>query len=146
MRRPIKYMIVDEPDVVAARAAGRTMARALGFSTADQTRLATAISELTRNVLRYAGKGECKISIEAHHGTHKIVVVVEDRGPGISDLDAAMEDGFTTGGGLGGGLPGTKRLMHEFKIESRPGRTRVVIAMVSNTARWTADRTNPVIR
>jgi len=116
-------------DVVAARQAGREMARRLGFGSADQTRLATAISELTRNALQYAGEGTCLVSDESDARRARVKVVVEDHGPGIPDIDRAMEYGFSTGGGLGAGLPGTKRLVHEFEIESQPGRTRVTIGM-----------------
>jgi len=118
-----------ERDIVGARQAGREMARALGFGSADQTRLATAISELARNVIRYAGEGVCFISDESDGRESKVRVVVEDHGPGISDIDAAMTDGFSTGGGLGAGLPGAKRLVHEFHIESRPGLTRIDMLM-----------------
>ncbi len=135
MRDVTRVSVVKEPDVVAARSAGRELAKALGFSTADQTRLATAISELTRNILRYAGEGECEIASEALPNMTKIIVIVEDHGPGIPDIDTAMEDGFTAGGGLGAGLPGTKRLVHEFEIVSEPGHTRVKIGMVRSAAR-----------
>lgn len=118
-----------ESDIVAARQAGREMARQLGFGSADQTRLATAISELTRNVIRYAGVGGCLITDESRPNEIKIRAVVEDHGPGIPDLEQAMTDGFSTGGGLGAGLPGARRLVHEFEIESQPGYTRVMVVM-----------------
>ncbi len=116
-------------DVVTARQAGREMARQLGFGSANQTRLATAISELARNALQYAGEGVCLIRDESDERRIRVKVVVEDHGPGIPDIEQAMQDGFSTGGGLGAGLPGTKRLVHEFEIESQPGRTRVTIGM-----------------
>ena len=119
-----------ESDVVAARQAGREMARELGFGSADQTRLATAISELARNALQYAGEGACLVSDESDQNMLRIRVVVEDHGPGIPDVEKAMEYGFSTGGGLGAGLPGAQRLVQEFHIESQPGHTRVTIAMV----------------
>jgi len=118
-----------ESDIVAARQAGREMARQLGFGSADQTRLATAISELVRNVIRYADIGVCIITDESDQRVLKIRVVVEDRGPGIPDVEQAMTDGFSTGGGLGAGLPGTRRLVHEVEIESQPGYTRVTVVM-----------------
>lgn len=124
-------LIAKDQDVVAARAASRELAKSLGFGAADQTRLATAVSELTRNILRYAVKGECHIVDDSDDQVCGIKVVVEDRGPGIPSLDQAMEDGYTTGGGLGAGLPGTKRLVHEFDIQSQPGLTRVSIRMIS---------------
>lgn len=125
----ITVPIKAENDVVIARGAGRKMAHNLGFGTADQTRLATAISELTRNVLRYAGEGVCTIREYCEDESVIVKVFVEDHGPGIKDIDEAMTDGFTTSGGLGAGLPGTKRLVHEFNIESRPGITKVSIAL-----------------
>ena len=125
----MRVEITVESDIVAARQAGREMARTLGFGSADQTRLATAISELVRNVIRYAGEGVCLISDQSNDRESKIKVVVEDHGPGIPDVEAAMTDGFSTGGGLGAGLPGAKRLVHEFSIESRPGFTRVSMVM-----------------
>jgi len=118
-----------ESDIVAARLAGRDLARQLGFGLADQTRLATAISELTRNVIQYAGTGTCTITDVSDDTVVKVRVVVEDNGPGIPDISKAMEQGFSTSRGLGAGLPGTKRLVHEFDIQSRPGHTRVTIAM-----------------
>jgi len=105
------------------------MVRSLGFGSADQTRVATAISELTRNVIQYAGEGVCIITDESNDSMNRIRVVVEDNGPGIADIDKAMMDGFSTGKSLGAGLPGTRRLAHEFEIESKPGHTKVSIVM-----------------
>lgn len=131
MRELKTIPIAADKDVVAARAASRELAKTLGFGAADQTRLATAVSELTRNILRYAEKGECHIQDDSDDQVTGIRVVVEDRGPGIPNLDQAMADGFTTGGGLGAGLPGTKRLVHEFDIQSQPGHTKISIRMIS---------------
>ena len=114
-------------DVVAARQAGRNMARACGLGSADQTRLATAISELARNVLHYAGSGSCTIFDESNETAFRIRVVVEDAGPGIPDVELALTDGFSTGGGLGAGLPGTQRLVHTLEIDTKPGRTWIQI-------------------
>lgn len=122
--------IKTERDIVTARQAGREMARELGFGSADQTRLATAISELARNALRYASEGTCVVTDESDRDMLRIGVTVEDHGPGILDIDRAMEDGYSTGGGLGAGLPGARRLVQEFDIESAPGHTVVSIAMV----------------
>lgn len=116
-------------DVILARQTGRELARDLGFRLADQTRLATAISELTRNVIQHAGTGVCRLKNESQHHCLKIQVEVEDWGPGIADISAAMTDGFSSGSGLGAGLPGTKRLMQEFQIDSSPGHTKITIAM-----------------
>ena len=121
--------IRGERDIIVARSAGRNMARDLGFGSADQTRLATAISELTRNIIRYAGKGTCTISDLSNERDLIIHVVVEDSGPGIDDIEQAMEFGFSTNKGLGAGLPGTKRLVSSFEIESVPGRTVVTIEL-----------------
>lgn len=129
-RRPRQVIEIEgENAVVAARAAGRDMARDLGFGLADQTRLATAISELVRNVIRYAGTGQCLLVDESDQSLLKIHVTIEDDGPGIPDIDRAMEDGFSTAKGLGAGLPGAKRLVQEFDIVSRHGHTVVSIAL-----------------
>ncbi|MCP4544293.1 MAG: anti-sigma regulatory factor [Chloroflexi bacterium] len=122
-------------DIVSARQAGRQMAYRLGFGSADQTRLATAISELTSNAIRYAGGGVCIVTNQSNQCLTKVQVVVEDHGPGIPDIEQAMKDGFSTGGSLGVGLPGSKRLVHEFDIESKPGYTKITIAMVRQTVR-----------
>ena len=119
--------IRDQGDVVRARQAGREMARQLGFGSADQTRLATAISELTRNVVQHASHGTCTVADSSERDLRRVRVVVEDHGPGIADVERALEDGFSTGNGLGAGLPGTKRLVHEFHISSAPGHTKVTI-------------------
>lgn len=125
-------MIVEinaQTDIVVARQAGREMIRDLGFGLADQTRLATAISELVRNVLQYAGKGVCVLTDQSDRQTLKLRVEVEDHGPGIADIEQALTDGFSTGNSLGAGLPGAKRLVHEFNIESQPGHTKVVLVI-----------------
>lgn len=122
--------IRTQNDILVARQIGRDLARSLGFRLADQTRLATAISELTRNVIKYAGEGQCLIRNASGRNQLKIEVVVEDQGPGIANIDQAMLDGFTSGSGLGAGLPGTRRLMQEFAIESQPGHTRITIALI----------------
>ncbi len=128
--------IVTDRDVLQARQSGRMRAKKLGFGRADQTRLATAISELARNILRYAGAGTCTIAQEfINESQVRLQVVVEDNGPGIPDLDLAMSDGYSSGSGLGACLPGAKRLVHEFDIESRPGYTRVTIAVTMKITR-----------
>ena len=105
------------------------MAAALGFRMIDQTRLATVASELARNTVKYARRGlMIAQSAESAAGRTGLRLIFEDKGPGIPDIDAAMRDGFTTGGGLGKGLPGSKRLVDEFQIESTPGAgTRVTV-------------------
>lgn len=124
-----KIEILTEQDIIAARSAGRDMARDLGFGSADQTRLATAISELTRNIIQYAGKGTCTLSDISNERAITILVVAEDSGPGIEDIEQAMEFGFSTSKGLGAGLPGTKRLVSKFEIGSEPGHTVVTIKL-----------------
>jgi serine/threonine-protein kinase RsbT len=106
-------------EVVLARKAGRTIAQQLGFSSTDQVLIATAISELARNIVLHAGSGFIEVSaVEAPRG---IVVVAADGGPGIADVDLAMRDGYSTGGGLGLGLPGARRISDEFLVETRVG-------------------------
>ncbi|WP_347861578.1 anti-sigma regulatory factor [Salimicrobium sp. PL1-032A] len=113
--------IKKEWDIVAARQMGRDIATKVGFGTVDQARIATAISELARNIYLYAGSG--KICFEAIETVQKkgINIKAIDEGPGINDLGQVMEDGFSTSGGLGAGLPGVKRLMDEFDIVSKSG-------------------------
>jgi len=111
--------IRSDLDVVAARVEGRNMAREMGFGTIDQARIATAISELARNIVLYAKSGQATIRVIVTNDGHKgLEVVCEDQGPGIPDLALAQQDGYSTSGGLGMGLPGTRRLMDEFYIET----------------------------
>jgi serine/threonine-protein kinase RsbT len=119
----------SEQDVASARGEVRAMAAALGFRLIDQTRLATVASELARNVVKYAKRGRMIAQpFESAAGRAGLRLIFEDTGPGIPDIDAAMRDGFSTGRGLGKGLPGSKRLVDEFKIESEVGRgTRVTV-------------------
>jgi serine/threonine-protein kinase RsbT len=123
-----RLSILAEDDIVASRQRAREVARQLGFGAVDQSRIATAVSELTRNVVRYAtdGKGEVAIRELAASGRTGIEIVVSDDGPGIRDVDQALRDGFTSGGGMGMGLPGTRRLMDEMTIESIIGRGTIV--------------------
>src|SRR6185436_18218777 len=107
-------------------------ARQLGFGAVDQSRIATAVSELTRNVVRYATAGRGEVAIREiaaapdARGRVGIEIVVSDEGPGISDINQALRDGFTSGGGMGMGLPGTRRLMDEMSIDSVVGRGTIV--------------------
>ena len=118
----------SEHDIIIARSEVRTLAAALGFRPIDQTRLATVTSELARNVIKYGMGGRLIAEpTEAAQGVG-LRLIFEDEGPGIPNLEAAMRDGFSTGKGLGKGLPGSKRLVHEFEIESMAGQgTRVTI-------------------
>jgi len=121
--------IRSENDIVAARQQAREMARELGFGLLDQSRIATAVSELTRNVIRYAtdSRGEAWIRpLAGEASAVGLEVVVSDDGPGIADIEQALRAGFTSGPGLGMGLPGTKRLMDEMKLDSEVGRGTTV--------------------
>jgi serine/threonine-protein kinase RsbT len=121
--------VAGEADIVAARQRAREVARALGFGSVDQSRITTAVSELARNVVRYATAGRGEVHIR-ELGTPirgiGMEIVVRDEGPGIEDVEAAMREGFTSGHGLGMGLSGTKRLMDEMEIDSVPGRGTTV--------------------
>jgi serine/threonine-protein kinase RsbT len=124
----LKILIVSEVDIVTARQRGRALAAELGFASSDQALIATAISELARNILQYAGRGEVDIATAQKNGRPGIAVVASDTGPGIPDLNRALQDGFSTGKGLGLGLPGTKRIMDEFDLVSEVGKgTRVSV-------------------
>jgi serine/threonine-protein kinase RsbT len=121
--------IQSAEDVVSVRQAVRQRALELGFNLVDQTKIVTAASELARNTLQYGGGGTVLIEGLEEPGRRGIRLVFEDRGPGIPDVTLAMKDGYTTGGGLGLGLSGARRLSNEFHIDSRPGEgTRVIIA------------------
>ncbi len=118
---------VNNPDdIVAARQAGHRLARELGFSLTDVTMIATAISEVARNITSYAGRGTISVAVADREGRKALVVRAEDDGPGIADIERALEDGYSTGRGLGLGLPGARRLMDRMFVESAPGRGTVV--------------------
>jgi serine/threonine-protein kinase RsbT len=121
-----KVPINSERDIVLARQKGRSMATELRFSVGNATLIATAISELARNIVSYAGRGEIVMSVVRNSDRTGIMIVASDSGPGISDLTLALRDGFSTSGSLGIGLPGVRRLMDEFDIESQPGRGTIV--------------------
>jgi serine/threonine-protein kinase RsbT len=110
--------IYTDVDIVVARQKGRALASELGFGLTDATLIATAISELARNIVLYARQGEIVIQNSRVGDRVCIVVVARDKGPGIADIPQAMQDGFSTSGGLGLGLPGVKRLMDEFHLVS----------------------------
>jgi serine/threonine-protein kinase RsbT len=121
--------VAGEEGIVSARQQAREVARDLGFGLVDQSRIATAVSELTRNVVRYAtgGQGEVLIrELEPSGQGIGIEVIVHDGGPGIANVEQALREGFSTGIGLGMGLPGTRRLMDEMAIDSAPGRGTTV--------------------
>ena len=128
LRREVRFIRADE-DVVAARQIVRELAVLVGFSLVDQTKVVTAASELARNVLQHGGGGTLTASALNDDNRRGLRLIFEDRGPGIADIQLAMKDGYTSGGGLGLGLGGAKRLSNEFEIDSTPGAgTRVTIA------------------
>lgn len=120
--------IQSSADILEARKKGREMAGELGFSPTDRTLIATAISELARNIVLYAGHGELCLGAVSRMGNTGIVITVCDKGPGIRDIRSAMQEGFSTSRRLGLGLPGVKRIMDEFEMVSKPmiGTTLIV--------------------
>lgn len=117
----IRVAINSDQDIVVARQRGRALAAELGFSAVDCTFIATTISELARNIVSYAGKGEMRFKIVQNSQVQGIHIIASDQGPGIHDVRQALRDGFSTSGSLGLGLPGVRRLMDEFDIVSQPG-------------------------
>jgi serine/threonine-protein kinase RsbT len=128
MAREWTVAVTSEEGIIISRQQAREAARMLGFGLVDQSRITTAVSELTRNVVRYAvgGRGEVLIRELLTGEKTGIEIIVRDNGPGIADVERALRDGFTTGTGLGMGLPGTRRLMDEMQIDSAPGRGTTV--------------------
>lgn len=118
--------IRNSDDIVAARKAGHQLALDLGFSLTDVTMIATAISEIARNITSYAGRGAVRIAVAERDGRTALVVRAEDDGPGIADIERALEDGYSTGRGLGMGLPGARRLMDRLIVDSKLGRGTVI--------------------
>jgi serine/threonine-protein kinase RsbT len=127
--------VSSDADVVEAREKGRELSARLGFSSIDLTLIVTAISEVARNILLYANEGEILLRLEQQDGQGRIVVVARDEGPGIPDLDMAMRDSYSTGNGLGLGLPGARRLMDEFEISSEVSKGTTVVM-----AKWAPER------
>jgi serine/threonine-protein kinase RsbT len=123
----VRVAIVREGDVVLARQAGRQLAVRLGFSESDPMFVATAISELARNMIVHAGTGEVLLRVVRKNGRDGIEVIATDRGPGIADIDQAMKEGFSTVNSLGLGLPGARRLMDEFEITSTVGTGTTIV-------------------
>ncbi|OBH10657.1 MULTISPECIES: anti-sigma regulatory factor [unclassified Mycobacterium] len=126
METDIVVDIDNSDDIVEARKAGHQLALDLGFSLTDVTMIATAISEIARNITSYAGRGVVRVFVADREGRKALVVRAEDQGPGIADIERAMEDGYSTGRGLGMGLPGSRRLMDRLFVESALGRGTVV--------------------
>ena len=122
MTEAYRVAITTDQDVVTARQRARSMGGELGFTSTDLTLLATAISEVARNITAYAGEGEVRLSvIRGINGRQGIEVIAHDDGPGIANVELALQDGYTTGGGLGLGLPGARRLVDEFELRTTPG-------------------------
>jgi serine/threonine-protein kinase RsbT len=129
IRSQSTFGLRSDEEIVRLRQTLREHAIAQGFSLVEQTKFVTAASELARNTLRYGGGGDVRVDIVASSTRKGIRLVFTDQGPGIADLERALQDGFTTGGGLGLGLGGAKRLCDEFEIVSAPGQgTTVTVA------------------
>ena len=127
--------ITTDSDIVVARQKGRELAERIGFSRTDLTFIATAISEVARNITSYAERGEILFRIVDGGGRVGIHMEARDEGPGIGDLQRALEDGYSTGEGMGLGLPGARRLMDEFEVRSEAGIGTTVIMR-----KWGPDR------
>ncbi|HKC16838.1 MAG TPA: anti-sigma regulatory factor [Steroidobacteraceae bacterium] len=121
MPADIPIAIASDKDIVEARQRGRALALELGFSVGDTALIATAISELARNIVSYAGHGMITLRQHSLVGRVSVAIVATDHGPGIADVALALRDGYSSSGGLGLGLPGVRRLMDEFEIVSKPG-------------------------
>ena len=126
LSRSDKLPVASDGDVVAVRQRVRAMAVESGFSLVDQTKIVTAASELARNTVVHGGGGTVEIDLLVEGARRGLRLTFRDHGPGIPDVQAAMRDGFTTGGGLGLGLGGARRLSSEFDIQSTPGDGTVV--------------------
>ena len=126
MGKEITVLIKVDADIVTARQEGRALAAHLGFSNSDQVLIATAISEAARNILQYARSGEIVISSVENGDKEGIMIIARDQGPGIKDIRRVMEDGYSSSGSLGLGLPGIKRLMSELDLQSTPGKGTIL--------------------
>jgi serine/threonine-protein kinase RsbT len=122
----IRVLVESDTDIVAARQKGRALATQLGFSSGDATIVATAISELARNIVLYAKRGEIILTAVDRGSRCGLVITARDEGEGIVDVRQALQDGYSTSGRLGVGLPGVRRLMDEFEIASEVGKGTVV--------------------
>lgn len=122
----IRVPIDTDADIVTARQRGKQLAAELGFTSIQLTLIATAISELARNILLYAKHGEIILRTAQNSDKPGVVVIARDEGPGIPDLKQALHVGYSTSGSLGLGLPGVRRLMSEFEIQSEPGKGTTV--------------------
>lgn len=122
----VRVAITHDADIITARQKGRDLALKAGISGSDLTVVATAISEIARNIIVFAERGEVTLSVVEKADRRGLLVIAEDRGPGIPDIAQAMCDGFSTGKSLGLGLPGAKRLMDEFDVRSEVGKGTIV--------------------
>jgi serine/threonine-protein kinase RsbT len=122
----MRVAVSRDADIVTARQLGRELAAKAGFAGSDLTLIATAISEVARNIISYAQNGEILLGLADKDGRQGLLVVAQDHGPGIADIDEAMRDGFSTGKSLGLGLPGARRLMDDFEIVSEVGKGTTV--------------------
>jgi serine/threonine-protein kinase RsbT len=122
----VRVAIDGDEDVVPARAEGRALANRLGFSPTDATLIATAISEIARNILVHAGTGTLVLRAAEDERRCGVLIEASDSGPGIRDVDRALTEGYGTKGGLGLGLPGAQRIMDEFRIQTAPGQGTTV--------------------
>lgn len=125
--KSLKIAIESDSDLLAARQEARAIAFEMGFTLTAVVGIVTALSEMTRNMLTYAGRGELLIESVRDGDRSGILITARDEGPGIPDLQKAMMDGYSTSGGLGMGLPGIKRLMDSFEIRTEPERGTTVI-------------------
>lgn len=126
--RTERLSVTGESEIVATRQLVRSLATSVGFSLVEQTKIVTAASELARNTVQYGGGGTLVADVLEDCGRRGIRLTFTDEGPGIPDIEKAMRDGYTTGGGLGLGLSGSRRLMSELTIESQVGRGTTVVA------------------
>lgn len=118
--------VASDEDVVAVRSRARELAAELGLSRTDQTVVTTAVSEVARNIVSYAGYGDVSLSVEQRAGRWALVIVARDDGPGIADVGLALNDGYSTAGGLGVGLSGARRLMDSLEVASEVGQGTTV--------------------
>jgi len=128
VKNEVRIAVSSGADIVTARLEGRQLAAKAGFNGSDLTVIATAISEVARNIVEYARTGEIILRIVQEGNKKGLCVEARDEGPGIVNIDLAMQDGYSTGRGLGLGLPGTRRLMDEFQIKSKMGEGTTVVA------------------
>lgn len=122
VKETARVIVSSDLDILTARQEGRALAQSLGLSNSTLTAIATVISELTRNILLYAKRGELIVGVVENNGRQGISVVARDDGPGIPDIQRAMQLGYSTSGSLGLGLPGVRRLMDDFEIVSEVGK------------------------